>query len=493
MQLNASRDHSIQFGETQHREGFRSTSLSIFGNIDPDTLLREILQNAVDAGRSAKRKTVEISFEFSSIKIEDIPGIKSYQDRFAAALDTQERLNAAAQAKPITNAISKQLKSSEVRVLWVKDNGIGLDVDNMTRLLQDGQSQKGDAQSTGSYGNGHMTVFPASNLRFLLYGGVFRDNGELRRIVAGHSILAFHEFEGKQYGKDGYFIKGFQNDLLLPYDFYSGSEIPTLLSRKLDEVQRDFGHGAIVGILGFNDFNGDVEKTIEIIRRVVATHFTPSVHDGSLRVTVKSESEPESVADRNAIQPILSDNKTRTRRSGTKIGPTGSQAWQVSETLMRTSPNFIDTSLGKVDLRVRNLSAEEVGGSSIQLYRNGMWIANDIPHNRPRNFSKSAPFSAVILLDPDYAPEACEMVRNAEGPRHVDIDPKRIGSVKEEKRIQFDTFLKEIHDAILLRAPEVTGSQFDPGFFLLDLAGTQSSGTKTRGSTPPPLTKLPSL
>lgn len=91
-----------------------------------------------------------------------------------------------------------------------------------------------------------------------------------------------------------------------------------------------------------------------------------------------------------------------------------------------------------------------------------------------RDFAKSEPFSAVILLDPDRANKACDLVRFAEGPRHVDLDPKRLGGVSSDKRVEFDTFLKELATRLLELAPEQTGDEWDPGFLTLDIDGTDS-------------------
>ena len=74
-------------------------------------------------------------------------------------------------------------------------------------MLSDGTSAKQDA-ATGSYGNGHMVAVPASDLRYVLYGGVKREG---TRIGAGHAVLASHTRAGDGHHRDadGYLVRGF--------------------------------------------------------------------------------------------------------------------------------------------------------------------------------------------------------------------------------------------------------------------------------------------
>ena len=78
-----------------------------------------------------------------------------------------------------------------------------------------------------------MTSFPASNLRYLLYGGVFNPEKQTLRsgdntsnkLFAGHTILATHLYkeknEEKIFGKDGFLVDELiKNDLFDRFQFY---------------------------------------------------------------------------------------------------------------------------------------------------------------------------------------------------------------------------------------------------------------------------------
>lgn len=205
--------------------GFRSSGLSAYNNVDPHTVVRELVQNALDASIQAKRKVVRVVFDVAEIAATEIPAREQYREHFKSAVRTQRDKGNAAQAKSIIDTIKATLKESRVPVLWVLDNGIGLDDDGTEKLLGDGQSGKADESTAGSYGNGHMTSFPASDLRYVVYGGVHKAG----RTVSGHAILASHQYKGTVYGEDGYLAEEVRaNDLFNRFEFYDGSEIPVL-------------------------------------------------------------------------------------------------------------------------------------------------------------------------------------------------------------------------------------------------------------------------
>ena len=246
----------LRFTPAGSNEGFRSAGLSIYSNIDPDTLLRELFQNAVDA--SVSGRPIEIRMKFETVRTRDIPGIEEYKKALEQAIETQQKRGALENAKNVTDAMEQCSSEQEITILWVMDNGHGLSPKHMDSLLGDGQSAKQDASNSGAFGNGHITVFPASDLRFMLYGGVFEKDGATQRIFSGHTILASRQdtSRGNAYGKDGYLVQELhENDLLDRFVFCDESTDAPLLHSKLDEIKNDFGTGSCVGIVGFNHFN----------------------------------------------------------------------------------------------------------------------------------------------------------------------------------------------------------------------------------------------
>lgn len=448
--------------------GFRASGLSAYNNVDPHTVVRELVQNSLDAGRKAKRPVVRVVFEIDEVDVDDIPARLEYREHLWCAKDTQSKKGNLEQARSIVEAMESTLEATRTPVLWVLDNGVGLDNKGMEDLLGDGQSGKADESSAGSYGNGHMTSFPASDMRYVVYGGV-HDEG---RTVSGHAILASHTYRGDLCGEDGYLARKVQPKKLFDrFDFSDGSQSP-LLKEKLDWVEDQFETGSAVGILGFNRFNRfsrdeDVRTAIET---VVARHFMPVIRDGSMEVALRIAGDDEQRIETSRLGDILERERDRARRDRHSIGPSGRQAWETLETLAPAHRHTIETGAGKVTFHFRTLPQGSGGGTHVHLFRNGMWITNYVPHNRASDFRQLQPFCGVVLLEPTLAGEACGLVGDFEGPRHIDIDLTR-QKPGTQRRKALQDFLRELHSGIEQLVPVLDVVEHDPGFFSIEVTG----------------------
>lgn len=485
---------NLEFVRAAKMSGFRASGLSAYNNVDPHTVVRELVQNALDAAIEADRDVVRIVFEIDEVDASRIPALTQYWEHLQSAIKTQRKKQNLAQSKSIVEAMEAVFYAGQVPVLWVLDNGIGLNSRGMEDLLGDGQSGKADESTAGSYGNGHMTSFPASDLRYILYGGVHTKG----RTVSGHAILASHMYKRKMCGEDGYLAKKMNPNVLFDrFEFFDGSTMP-LLNQKLNWIEQNFSTGSAIGILGFNRFNRfrNDDDVIAIIETVLASHFTPVIYDGRMEIVIRSRGKTLKTVDKDALRPILARRQKRERRDRNSIGPSGGQAWDTLETLNPEYAYSLQTKYGTVRFHFRELSRATGGATHIQLFRNGMWITNDVPHNKPSDYRNVVPFSGVVLLQPEHATDACGLVGEFEGPRHIDIDLTRQkrGSVS---RKALDAFLQELHQLILELAPEIDIQQFDPGFFSIEVAGdgqrknprarTAGIGTPERVPRPEPI------
>ena len=463
----------LKFFPAGKMTGFRASGLSAYNNVDPHTVVRELVQNSLDAAMTGKRDVVRMVFELEDVRTSRVPARSEFREHFSSAVETQHRKGNLEQAKSIVDAMEASIEAKRVPVLWVLDNGIGLDDKGMEDLLGDGQSGKADESTAGSYGNGHMTSFPASDLRYVVYGGVHGRG----RTASGHIILATHVLDGTVYGEDGYLAEQVRaNDLFHRFVFLDGSDVP-LLREKLDWIKEEFGTGSAVGILGFNAFNrfeSDAD-VLEAIETVVATHFAPLIREGAMVVDLWSGGVHQRTVDADALTAILEKRKDRERRDKNSIGPSGRQVWDALETLGPVHRQTIETGYGTVRVHLRELERGVSGGTHLQLYRNGMWITNDVPNNKASDFRRVVPFSGVILLDPMDAPAACSLVGSFEGPRHIDIDLTRQRRGSSERKA-IDQFLGELHERILAFMPELDSKEFDPEFFSIEVTG---EGTRT--------------
>ena len=349
---------------------------------------------------------------------------------FEQTVNTQRRAKNLDQSQDIVDKIEDTLSAKHLQVLWISDCGIGLSPDNMRRLLGDGQTGKSDPRLTGSYGNGHITAFPVSDLQYIVYGAVCAKE----KYAAGHAILATHELEGRSYAKDGFLVHKIKQDLFDRFAFYFGDSIPNLIARKLNSLSQRTETGSVVGILGFNNFLENDLDSEEQIESVIAMHFGPAIHSGVMVSRVCNQSTNggiEKTLNAGRLDDILTEGKSQSRRRRGQKGPTGREAWEVLQTLRDGSEESIPTSVGTVAVRFREF---EMGGSTkVHLFRNGMWITDRLP--KMSDFGNVKPFHAVVLLDPDDAENACALVRKAEGPSHIHIERKRVKKLNEKRRL----------------------------------------------------------
>ena len=173
--LDAALDaRTFRFGPATSWSGFTPTGVSGFNDLQPGVVVRELLQNALDAAVAAGEPTAIVHFAVRTVRTADIPGCAEYRDALGSAVESQTRrsVNGALpdNAQQVVDTITAALDRDTCSVLVILDNGIGLDATSMDALLSDGTSAKQDA-ATGSYGNGHMVAIPASDLRYVLYGG----------------------------------------------------------------------------------------------------------------------------------------------------------------------------------------------------------------------------------------------------------------------------------------------------------------------------------
>lgn len=474
-------------------EGFASKAVSSDNDANPSVIVRELIQNSLDAG-TPPGSPVEVDFVFDEMAVSEIPGIDDYRAAFEAAMETHAHAPEAAEAQ--IERISGALSKTRIPVLQVLDSGIGLDTRRTNALLSDGLTNKvGDeAKSAGSYGLGHYTAFPASDLQYVIYGGV-TEKGD--RTMSGHAILASHfSTTGNQLlGKDGYYISGSPTkDILNRYRFAENGSIPSTVDSILEQIKSRYGRGTVVILLAFNDFRDEGDPADSVLR-VASRHFYPVIRSGNLVVRTKRQGKVRELDERLAAELLQSDrNESRTRSDTIN----GSKAYAIWRTLQYGEKRDVQTEFGKVRIHVRPASADE--STRISLFRSGMFITDAVPLNQGFNFSEYSRFNSVILINtPSQQEDAIgfDLIRQAEGEKHASIDKKRL---PREKRVQFNRLLGEIREAIKgMATKDDTDTHIPEGFMELELTAeaerisprrslkdTQAQSPKSREFTPVP-------
>lgn len=408
-------DADLIFPETGSPQGFSSLAMAKWDG-KPEPIVRELLQNCLDAAREAGRERAEVCFTIDERPLADLPGIDAYRKAFEAACEERASAPGAGEKRSI-RGIDDVLGSGRMRVLFCRDNGIGLGPGGLDRVLTEGNTDK--STGGGTTGVGHLTAFAASDLRYVLYGGRSRSGDA----VSGHAVLASHRSPDSPdtgIGGDGYLLRPGQKSLFARGDKYSG-RVPPLLA---DAMERIEGTGSVVCIAGFNDFRDDPAKAVRSLQRVAATHFLAAIALGDMVVRVRDADGKESVVDRAALDGILGQpfiRNQRRRPSGALVS--GQQVWRAWQ-VFDGGRELADVGVEGVRVWLRPREKDEGYDSRVQLYRDGMWITNGAPNLQPNDFGNSQPFDAVVLVERG---ELYELVRDAEGPEHLGLARERIG------------------------------------------------------------------
>ena len=440
----------LQFGHSTDRAGFTPAGISAFSDLRPAAVVRELVQNSLDAALiEARESCAHVRFERSACTLDEIPGIESYRTAFRQALKEQ---TPSGSARPVVERIERTLGEESHAVLWVIDNGVGLDGKRMSALLSDGVSAKGGGAS-GTFGNGHSVVVPASNLRYVMYGGLTADG---QRYGAGQAVLASHRDDGDWQSRSGrgVYLKSFKpSSADVPFTLAEGDVIPPMVAAAVDWIQDEHGHGSAVIIPAFNNFEHE-QSLREAVFRAAAFNFFQAIHEGRLVVEVV-DAEERGVLAANTLREALTPYRDEMRSGRTGAFLSGRKANEAYETLVDGESHEIATAQGRVAVRLRR---RESGRRSVGLCRNGMWITEELPMFQ-NAFADRQPFQALILLSSDREDAFFELIREAETPLHDKLAPKQMAP---DRRKALRAALREIRNAIAELVPASTEDVYSP-------------------------------
>ena len=439
-------------------------------SVHPATVVRELVQNSLDAAAEANRPQTVVRFELSKHKSKDIPAFDTYKAAFRKVLKTSSH-NQQDSAQGVIQAIEAQVKSTRTEVLYVMDNGIGLNDERMMALLSEAINVKKN-NAAGSYGYGHTTVIPASDLRYILYGGVCKE----KRIAAGHAILASFMDKREIMGKDGYFVVKKNESMSRPFVYAEGAAIPDIIRAKLDVIESEWKTGSVIIIPGFNHFKetkgGSADDVLwQSIIKAVACNFFVAIHGGKLKIEYMVGKRFDELSG-NSISGVL-DHYSSEKRS--KHFLSGHKAQQAYNVLLRGEVHEVRTSLGNV--AIRSYQHNDLGRSEINLCRNGMHITNRVPHLTRTDFASYIPFHCLILVDGSDG-EFHRLIRKAEPPKHDEIQLKMLDKKERKKLINS---LKQIREYLKSILKELENEEFG----ITDVLNLKSYGVNAVEESPP--------
>ena len=477
------RGPKLKFGSTTAMTGFTGLDTASFNDLRPSRIVRELIQNSLDAAVEAGEKTAVVRFRVTKIGRSDVPDIEGYEEHFRAAVEDHKgngELSDAAQqvVNNIEEALDLLTKDKHYS-LSILDNGIGLDEKRMTSLLGQGASAK-SIDASGSYGVGHLASIPASALRYVLYGGVLKSG---QRTVSGCAVLASRSGEKRPYAAQGYLVKGFGSgkDGKI-YNFISDRHIPKGIAADLREIKSKWGHGSTVVIPAFNYFGDDNDLSLwDIVSRVAAYNFNAAIYQGNLVVEVEEKHKRKKKhriqrLDKDTLRTVLEQSKDRVRadRKGSffeGLRPSGQNAYSAYQTQLQSEQLLIHTKEGDVDVRL--LTPSPIENTRVDLFRNGMWITDYIQGLSRADFTNRQPFHAVLTLNAIEGKNLHRLFRNAEGPMHDELAFNRL---PPEQRKKLNAAIKQIANKIRGQIPEIGAEEYTPDDYLWVETGGNGAG-----------------
>ena len=434
---------------------------------NPEHVIRELLQNCLDA--RVEPRPVEVVITIREVPVADLPALDDYREAFEHARSQREEADAlSVMEEQIVERIGGVLSAEKMRVLFCRDNGLGLNDDRMSRLLSESNSSKGRGKGgAGSVGLGHLTAFSASDLRYVCYAGQHAEGRSYPETIAsGRAVLAAHmhrKHEGKATlrSPNGTLAYAERQRLeLFSPGFEMLTEPPPLLDSEIRQMEDSTG--AVVAICGFDNFAEETgEKNVDSITKVVVAHFLSALVDERMSVTVNDETtgEIQKINAANVEEKLDLDGGIRAMKGSSFPSKLVSRAYHTLISGERLE------NVGGAKLLIRLLDAGQF--TQVNVFRDGMWITKNAPELGRSVFNGFQPFDAVLLPDNSDAPnDLYDLIRSSEGPDHMEINLKAISPPKRKKLREM---LREVVKSLKEAAGEVAEDTYVPEGFAVFL------------------------
>jgi hypothetical protein len=287
--------------QKQSRQGDIPTKHAL--DQDTETFVREVLQNANDAGPIDDDEPIEVLFRFQRLTG---GALESFKNAFQWNDQLAERLKAASsEEKDLSLAQFLEGELDELVLLTIEDrNTEGLsgdedaDESNYTALVRDmHRSNKEDTQG-GSHGVGGTVLWAFSGISTVLFNSVPTENGskEPPRFV-GRSYLPDYVLNDELYKGYGWFGQPDPDD-------EDGRHV-SIWSEEAKEIaeklhtDRPMEYGTSSTVVGFREPGeeqpgpDDFEELVETFQEAAVENFWPAIRRDDLQVSVQAPEDDD--------------------------------------------------------------------------------------------------------------------------------------------------------------------------------------------------------
>ena len=284
----------------------------IFKKLPYQALVREAIQNSLDAARSEDSPVI-VTFKRSSVDTHNYPMLFQLSRHMKACINFWKSDDAKKRFEPMIEYIEDAWKSDKIHYLEISDEnttGMGYRKGSTTSpfyafVKSIGNSVKQNTAKGGSHGFGKAAYFNASRIRTVLISSL-TDSGQY--VFEGVSGLCTHELDGKKREHYGFYTNSWFGDAEDPIT--NKEDIPVRFVRK--EV------GTSAFVLGVDYSERGTERMKKRIMESVITNFWGAIIDRKLEIhlAIDKKDEPETINSDNIFEwaelyfPDVDDTKS---------------------------------------------------------------------------------------------------------------------------------------------------------------------------------------
>lgn len=375
-------------------------------------LVRELIQNSLDARQDGLSEPVTVTFTETSVKRGMIGGA-ALQRHLQSCLDRASKDDRPDIVELYSNAITV-IKRRRIPCLKVLDTGtMGLNDARWRALVaQEGAVSKAGGAPGGSYGIGKNAIMNVSDLQTVFYS---------TRLVEGRKGRVT-KLQGKA-TLTGHPDPGGSGDDLQHIGFYGRGEDGPIAGRDIPEFFQLEDTGTGVFIMGFNPHAAD---WVDQVATAVIENFFHAIHHKNLTVQVTPENGSPVRIDHQTIDYLFEQLKPINRNAVHYYRSVRDLDEDDIELTMRFR------NLGR--LRVHILFAEGAPRRIAHVNRNGMLITDSREQRTnplaPRGRSLWPDFAGVIVPDSDAGDL---WLRRMENPSHDSLSSGQLRSEQDRR------------------------------------------------------------
>ena len=397
-------------------------------------LVREIIQNSLDARESGISDPVVVKFEDTEVEPELI-GASQLDEHLTACLDRAKSERMPQDVRKVYEKARNALKRKRIRCLRITDSGTtGLSDSNWDALVtREGDVQKSSVGAGGSYGIGKNAVFNVSDAQTVFYSTRYV-NGREGRVekMQGKATLMSHQ--DPEPASDVPLVgtrRGGGGGELQHIGFYRASNGDPFFTTAIPAFFRLDETGTGVFIMGFNPLSSD---WVDAVTSAVIENFFYAIHHKQLIIEISSKSKNVLVTHETIDQ--LFEGKSKPNAYHYYRAIRDEEAEQTAEKIDQ---------VGKLDVYLTIGSG--LPNRVAYVNRNGMLVTD----SKEQRYNPMAPrrnglwpdYAAVVLPSTD---EGDKWVRGMENPSHDHISSEQLLEIDAKR--EAGRVFKEVRDSI---------------------------------------------